>query len=130
MTSGEKILMSAELKGFVTWFIYFLDLLWVRHNCAKFHYCRICVTDSRRGWGAFCPPHPWAVAKKPILNRVNVNKDEPVLFPLSIETSKCSSGSCNNINYPYAKTRVPDVIKNLNVKVFNLMSTSSEIRHI
>ena len=43
---------------------------------------------------------------------VNVNGDEPVFFPFSIETSKCS-GSCNNINYPYAKTCVPDIAKNL-----------------
>ena len=28
---------------------------------------------------------------------VNVNGDEPVIFPFSTETSKCS-GSCNNIN--------------------------------
>ena len=33
---------------------------------------------------------------------VNVNRDEPVFFPFSIKTSKCS-GSCNNTNYPYAK---------------------------
>ena len=33
---------------------------------------------------------------------LNVNGDEPVFFPFSIETSKCS-GSCNNINYLYAK---------------------------
>ena len=33
---------------------------------------------------------------------VNVNGDESVFFPFSIETSKCS-GSCNNINYPYTK---------------------------
>ena len=32
---------------------------------------------------------------------VNVNGDEPVFFPFSIKTSKCS-GSCNNINHPYA----------------------------
>ena len=32
---------------------------------------------------------------------VNVNGDEPVSSPFSIKTSKCS-GSCNNINYPYA----------------------------
>ena len=51
---------------------------------------------------------------------VNVNGDEPVFFPFSIETSKCS-GSCNNINYPYAKICVPDVVKNLNVKVFDLV---------
>ena len=50
---------------------------------------------------------------------VNVNGDEPVFFPFSIETSKFS-GSCNNINYPYAKICVPDVIKILNVKIFNI----------
>ena len=33
---------------------------------------------------------------------VNVNNEEPVLFPFSIKTSKCR-GSCNNINNPYAK---------------------------
>ena len=60
---------------------------------------------------------------------VNVNGDEPVFFPFSIETSKCS-GSCNNINYPYAKICVPDVVKNLNVKVFNLMSKTNETRQI
>ena len=40
----------------------------------------------------------------------NVNSDEPVLFPLSIKTSKCS-GSCNNINDPHAKLCIPDVVK-------------------
>ena len=60
---------------------------------------------------------------------VNVNSDEPVFYPFSIKTSKCS-GSCNNINDPYAKMCVPDVVKNLNVKVFNLMSRTNETRHI
>ena len=55
----------------------------------------------------------------------NVYGDEPMSFPLSIEASKCS-GSCNNINYLYAKLYVPDVIKNLNVKVFNLMSRTTK----
>ena len=52
---------------------------------------------------------------------VNINGDEPVLFPFSIKASKCS-GSCNNINQPYATICVPDVVKNWNVKVFNLIS--------
>ena len=60
---------------------------------------------------------------------VNVNSDEPVFYPFSIKTSKCS-GSCNNINDPYAKMCVPDIIKNINVKVFNLMSRTNETRHI
>ena len=50
-------------------------------------------------------------------------------FSFSIKTSKCS-GSCNNINNPYAKICVSDVVKNLNVKVFDLMSRTNEIRHI
>ena len=62
---------------------------------------------------------------------INVNSDEPVFYPFSIKTSKCS-GSCNNINDPYAKMCVPDVVKNLNVKVFNLMSRTNkqETRHM
>ena len=43
---------------------------------------------------------------------VNISSDEPVFYPFSIKTSKCS-GSCNNINDPYAKMCVPDVVKNL-----------------
>ena len=30
---------------------------------------------------------------------VNVNSNEPLFYPFSIKTSKCS-GSCNNINVP------------------------------
>ena len=60
---------------------------------------------------------------------INVNSNEPVFYPFSIKTSKCSS-SCNNVNDPYAKMCVPDVVKNLNVKVFNLMSRTNETRHI
>ena len=52
-----------------------------------------------------------------------------MLFPFSIETSKCS-GSCNNISYPYAKNCVPNIVKNLNVELFNLMSRPNETRFI
>ena len=55
---------------------------------------------------------------------VNVNSDKPAFYP-----NKCS-GNCNNINDPSAKMCVPDVVKNLNVKVFNLMSRTNETRHI
>ena len=60
---------------------------------------------------------------------INVNSDEPVFYPFSIKTSKCS-GSCNNINDPYAKMCVSDVAKHLNIKVFNQMSKTNEKRHI
>ena len=60
---------------------------------------------------------------------VNVNGDDPVFFPFKIKTSKCS-GSCNNINYQYAKICVPDVAKKFNVKVFNLMWRTNKTRYI
>ena len=60
---------------------------------------------------------------------VNVNSNEPVFYPFSIKTNKCS-GSCNSINDPYAKLCVPDVVKNMNIKVFSLMSRANETRHI
>ena len=60
---------------------------------------------------------------------VNVNSNNPIFYPFSIKTGKCS-GSCDNINNPYAKICVPDIIKNLNVKVFNLMSRTYETRFI
>ena len=59
---------------------------------------------------------------------ININSNEPVFYPFSIKTSKCC-GSCNNINYPYAKICVPNVIKDLNVKVFNLISRTNETRY-
>ena len=60
---------------------------------------------------------------------INVNSNEPVFFPFSIKTNKCS-GNCNNVNDPYAKICVPNIVKDLNVSVFNLMSIANETRHI
>ena len=60
---------------------------------------------------------------------VNLNGDEHVCFSFGIKTSKCSL-NCKNINNPYAKLYVPDVVKTLNVKVFNLMTRINETRHI
>ena len=52
-----------------------------------------------------------------------------MFYPLSIKVNKCR-GSCNDINYSYAKLCVPDVVKNINVKVLNLISRIKETRHI
>ena len=48
---------------------------------------------------------------------------------LILKQVKCS-GSCNNINDPYAKICVPDLVKSLDVNFFNLMSKTNETRHI
>ena len=55
---------------------------------------------------------------------VNVISSEPLFYPFSIKTNKCS-GSCNNINDPYGKLCVPDV-RNFSIKVFNLMSRTNK----
>ena len=60
---------------------------------------------------------------------IDLNNNEPVFYPYSIKVNKCS-GICSNINDPYAKLCVPDIIKNINVKVFNLMSRINEARQI
>ena len=60
---------------------------------------------------------------------VNVNSDEPTLYPYSVKINKCS-GSCNNTNDPYAKVCIPDVVKNINFKVFNIISRTNETRYI
>ena len=51
---------------------------------------------------------------------ININSNNPIFYPFSIKLSKCS-GNCNNINNPYANICFPHVIKDLDVKVFNLM---------
>ena len=61
----------------------------------------------------------------------NIGSKYSIFFPFSIKISKCS-GSCSDINNPDTKLRVPNVVKSLNVKVFNLMSRSKthEARYI
>ena len=60
---------------------------------------------------------------------ININTNNPIFYPFSIKINKCI-GNCNNIDNPYAKICVPDLRKNLNVKIFNLMSRSNETRFI
>ena len=60
---------------------------------------------------------------------ISINSNNPMFYPFSIKVNKCN-GNCNNINDPYARICVPDTVKDLNVKVFNLMSRTNETRHI
>ena len=60
---------------------------------------------------------------------IDVNKNETIFYPLSIRINKCSD-SCNNINDPMAKLCVPDIVKNMNIKVFNMLARINETRKI
>ena len=58
---------------------------------------------------------------------ININSSEPYPYSVKINKVRCS---CNNINDPYAKLCFPDVVKNMNVKVFNLISRTNETKYI
>ena len=45
---------------------------------------------------------------------ININNNNPIFYPFSIKTNKCS-GNCDNINDPYARICAPNILKNLNV---------------
>ena len=60
---------------------------------------------------------------------IDLNKIEPVFYPYSIKVNKCSR-DCSNINYPMAKLCVPNIVKNMNIKVFNLLARINETRKI
>ena len=59
---------------------------------------------------------------------MNMSSNEPLFCPYIILVNKCS-GSCNNINDPFAKLCI-HVVKNMNIKLFNLMSRTNEGRHM
>ena len=60
---------------------------------------------------------------------IDINGNERTFYPYSIEINK-SSGSYNNINNPYAHLCVSDVVKNMNVKLLNLMLRTNDGRCI
>ena len=60
---------------------------------------------------------------------IDLNKDELVFYPLSIKVNKCS-GDCNNISNPMAKLCLPNIVKDMNIKVFKLLARINEIKKI
>ena len=60
---------------------------------------------------------------------INVNTNNSVFYPFSLKVNKYS-GNCNNINDPYARLCVPNVVKNINLEVFNLVSWSNQAKQI
>ena len=60
---------------------------------------------------------------------MNINSKEALFYLYSIFRKK-SSGSFNDINNPGDVLCVPFVFKNINIKVFHLMSRTNEIRNM
>ena len=42
---------------------------------------------------------------------ISINSNNPMFYPFSIKVNKCN-GNCNDINNPYARICVPDIVKN------------------
>ena len=51
------------------------------------------------------------------------------LYPFSIKVNRFN-GNCNNISNQYSGVCVPDVVKNITAKVFDLMSWKSKTKQI
>ena len=51
---------------------------------------------------------------------VNINSDKTPFYPSTVSVNK-GSGSCNTIGDSYARVCVLNKVKNMNVKVFNLI---------
>ena len=60
---------------------------------------------------------------------ISINSNNSMFYPFSVKINKCSS-NCNNINDPYPRICVPDVTKDLNVEVFNLLSRTNKARQV
>ena len=64
---------------------------------------------------------------KPTL--VNINSNKTLFYPFIVSINKCG-GSCCTIDDSHARICIPNKVKNVNVKVFNLMSGVNEARFL
>ena len=60
---------------------------------------------------------------------VNEGIGEALFYPYNVLVNKCS-GSCNTLDDPMARLRVPNIIKNVNVKVYNFLMSLNETRNV
>ena len=55
-----------------------------------------------------------------------MNVGEASFYPYNVQVNKCN-GSCNTLDDPMARICVPNVIKNVNIKVYNFLIRLNEI---
>ena len=66
---------------------------------------------------------------RPKMLEVTEGVDEALFYLYNVQVNKCS-GSCNTLGNPIEKLFVPNVIKGLNMKVFNFLTMLSETRNV
>ena len=66
---------------------------------------------------------------RPKILDVNEGVGKALFYPYNVLVNKCS-GSCNMLDDPMAKMYVPNVIKSINMKVYNFLMRVSETRNV
>ena len=66
---------------------------------------------------------------RPKILDVNEGVGEALFYPYNVLVNKCS-GSCNTLEDPMARLCVPNIIKDINMKVYNLLMLLNETRNV
>ena len=97
------------------------------------------VRDMIRTYSLFSIIKTRALECVPVINRkcmprpkiLNVNEGvgEALFYPYNVLVNKCS-GSCDTLNNPMAKMCAPNIIKRINMKVYNFLMRLNETRNV
>ena len=66
---------------------------------------------------------------RPKILGVNEGVGKVLFYPYNVLVNKCS-GSCNMLDDPIAKLCVPNIIKKINMKVYNFLMRLNETRNV
>ena len=66
---------------------------------------------------------------RPKILHVNEGVGEALFYPYNVLVNKCS-GNCNTLDDPMAKLCVPNIIKGINMKVYNILMMLNETRNV
>ena len=66
---------------------------------------------------------------RPKILDVNEGVGEALFYPYNVLVNKCS-GSCDTINNPMAKLCIPDIVKRVNMQVYNFLMKLNETRNV
>ena len=66
---------------------------------------------------------------RPKILDVNESIGEALFYPNNVLVNKCS-GSCDTLDDPTARLCVPNIIKNVNMKVYNFLMRLNETRNV
>ena len=67
--------------------------------------------------------------RRPKILDINEGGGEALFYPHNVLVNKCS-GSCNTLDDPMAKMCVPNIIKDVNMKVYNILKRLNETRNV